>query len=116
MKVSALRLAQGERLPWWAGVAWPNFCEHTYTILPLGIHRLARFIRTNWYVFRVGLEPTFESAIYNRGVDFGLTEGYRMGELSGHREAETAYRKGVHDGREALWAELLADVDRRMES
>lgn len=59
-RVSMFRIASGYRLPWWGAVAWRELLTDHLIVLPIGIAKLAGWIRNAYWVIR---EPATEAAI-----------------------------------------------------
>ena len=109
---SHLELLEGQSLPWWAGIAWSIPSRHAVVILPLGLHRLAAFVRRSWHDFRLGaFESELDKAIAD-GIQIGLkqseprtfaarasgrAEGFQEGHAAGFKDGAEAESKALRD-------------------
>lgn len=77
MKISGLRLAQGEALPWWGGVAYYSPYSDHLIYYPVPFNWLVRWGRDIGWFLRKGKKDALAKA-YEAGYEAGIGE---------HREA-----------------------------
>lgn len=98
--MTALRIHEGQRLPWWAGIAWWNFARQTAVIMPLGLHWLAGLAHFCWLEFKLGyVGPALLDESEELGALIGRKLGYESGLAYGrHCGDRDGFERGV------MWA------------
>lgn len=72
-----MKLAHGQQLKWWMGIAWKDFQTLTWVVYPIPFNLIARWARDLWHIVAgPGSQPT-ERDFYMRGYEHGYTAGLK---------------------------------------
>lgn len=82
--ISGRSLKEGTHYPWWAGFAWYEPCSFNTVVMIIPLNYVAALSRRVWHWMQRGFKPTtFDEQLfkmYQRGINDGLTRGYRHGQ------------------------------------
>ena len=120
MRLTEFRIAEGQRVPWWAGIAYYEVWRGEAVVLPIPFHWIAGAIRAAW--FWVRLESPWklnqrELDVYVSGRDAGADLANKLlarAEAENERlrdKASTAYSRAYKAGWEAHYDAMHAQVD-----
>jgi|ERR1035437_9254346 hypothetical protein len=80
MKVSKLWFAhEGNRLPWWLGLAYWEHDSMTAVCLPIPLNRIVRWARGGYFWFKATRNPSWLDNHWSRAYEAGYVRGLKAG-------------------------------------
>lgn len=97
MKLSAIKIMEGEAAPWWYGFAYRLENEAAIVCYPVPLNLAARWIRSAWRWVR--MSPVERQSESYRA---GFAAGQRYGERVGVQKERESIRERIHNAFEDL--------------
>jgi hypothetical protein len=72
-------VAEGERLPWGHGAAYPLVTRAAWVTYPVPLNLLVRWIRSFYFSLARSARTSIEQQAYNRGYEAGIRVGRKQG-------------------------------------
>lgn len=92
--MSALRwVNEGDRMPWWAGIAYWDASSMRARIAPFGLHLIIGFVRRAYHAVRFYKQ----SSVLDRTFEAGEVVGRARGKRDGQREVWTALMRSLDE-------------------
>ena len=95
-----MRLEEGKRLPWWAGVAWQDVIRDECVVLPLGLNLIVGGLRRLWMASRT---PRWIRTYVDREVVAAVKNA---SSVIARQEFDRGYRVGYEKGQQYLRSEI----------
>ena len=108
------RIAQGERLPWWLGVAYPDYKTQSYVVTLFGFHWIVGLaFRVYWLLKGFGIPKNELARLYSENTRYRkdnvrLREAERYWRQAEERAVNIIIREREKHGRAVAACERMA--------